>query len=212
MPLPPTRDPQLVLLRHGETEWSRSGQHTGRSDIPLTAEGEEQAKRAGRALAAYDFASVYTSPLERARRTAELAGFPDAALDDNLMEWDYGPADGRTSKEISAEIGHEFVIFDDGVRILPPDPARSDGRPGELLEEVYTRAQAVVTLAEETLTDGGDVLVVAHGHLLRTLATAWLGVDPRLGARFELSTATISMLGYGHHLRTIEGWNVPLTA
>jgi broad specificity phosphatase PhoE len=210
MALAPTHDPQLVLLRHGETEWSRSGQHTGRSDIPLTAAGEEQAKQAGRALAEYDFAAVYTSPLDRARRTAELAGFTDAVVDDNLAEWDYGPVDGRTSKEISAAIGHEFVIFEEGVRILPPDPARSDGRPGELLEEVYARAQAVVTRAEETLREGGDVLVVAHGHLLRTLVTAWLGVDPRLGARFELGTAAISMLGYGHDLRTVEGWNLPL--
>jgi broad specificity phosphatase PhoE len=211
MAIAPSEDPQLVLLRHGETEWSVSGQHTGRSDIPLTAAGEEQARLAGRALAAYDFAAVYTSPLERARRTTELAGYPDAVVDDNLAEWDYGPVDGRTAKEISAELGREFVIFEDGVRILPPDPERSDGRPGELLEEVYARAQAVVVRVEETLRDGGDVLVVAHGHLLRVLVTAWLGVDPRLGARFELGTAAISMLGYGHHLRTVEGWNLPPT-
>jgi probable phosphoglycerate mutase len=119
--------------------------------------------------------------------------------------------DGRTAKELSAQLGHEFQIFDDGVRVLPPDPAHADGRPGELLEDVYARALAVVARAEETLSGGGNVLVVAHGHLLRVLATAWLGVDPRLGARFELGTAAISMLGYGHHLRTIEGWNLPPT-
>lgn len=206
-----TGDPQLVLLRHGETEWSASGQHTGWSDIPLTEAGEDQARVAGKALADYDFAAVYTSPLQRARRTAELAGFPDAVVDDNLREWDYGPVDGRTSKEISALLGREFVIFEEGVRVLPPDPERSDGRPGELLEEVYARARAVVARAEETLQAGDDVLVVAHGHLLRVLATAWLEVDPRLGARFELGTAAISMLGYGHQLRTIEGWNLPPT-
>ncbi|WP_425955383.1 histidine phosphatase family protein [Xylanimonas sp. McL0601] len=211
MPIEPSPDPQLVLLRHGETEWSASGQHTGRSDIPLTAAGEEQARQAGRALAGYRFAAVYTSPLQRARRTAELAGFPDAVVDENLAEWDYGPVDGRTAKEIGTALGREFLIFADGVRVLPPDPAHSDGRPGELLEEVYARALGVVARADETLSDGGDVLVVAHGHLLRVLATAWLGVDARLGERLELGTAAISILGYGHSLRTIEGWNLPPT-
>ena len=211
MPIEPSKDPQLVLLRHGETEWSASGQHTGRTDIPLTAAGEEQARRAGRALSAYDFAAVYASPLTRARRTAELAGFPDAVVDENLAEWDYGPVDGRTAKEPGAVLGHEFLIFDDGVRWLPPDPAHGDGRPGELLEDVYERALAVVGRVEETLQAGGDVLVVAHGHLLRVLATAWLGVDARFGERLELGTAAISLLGYGHALRTIEGWNLPPT-
>ena len=212
MRISPTGDSQFVLLRHGETEWSVSGQHTGRTDIPLTAAGEEQARQAGRALAGYEFAAVYTSPLQRARRTAELAGFPDAVVDENLAEWDYGPVDGRTAKEISAQLGREFLIFSDGVRLLPPDPEHGEGRPGELLEEVYARALAVVARAEETLKEGGDVLVVAHGHLLRVLATAWLGVDAQLGERFELGTAAISLLGYGHHLRTIEGWNLPPTA
>jgi probable phosphoglycerate mutase len=198
-----------VLLRHGETEWTVSGQHTGRSDIPLTDNGEKQARQAGEALSKYEFAAVYTSPLGRARRTAELAGHPEAVVDDNLAEWDYGPVDGRSAKEITAMLGREFLIFEDGVRLLPPDPEHGGGRPGELLEDVYARAQKVVGRAEETLTDGGDVLVVAHGHLLRVLVTAWLGVDPRLGARFELGTAAISLLGYGHHLRTIEGWNLP---
>ncbi|QAY64092.1 histidine phosphatase family protein [Xylanimonas allomyrinae] len=209
MPIAPTSDPQLVLLRHGETAWSASGRHTGRTDLPLTEAGEEQARRAGRALSAYDFAAVYTSPLQRARRTAELAGHPDAVVDPDLAEWDYGPVDGRTAQEVSAAIGREFLIFADGVRVLPPDPAHSDGRPGELLDEVYARAAFVVSRAETTLRDGGDVLVVAHGHLLRVLATAWLGVDARLAERLELGTAAISMLGYGHALRTIEGWNLP---
>jgi probable phosphoglycerate mutase len=211
--LKPSRDPQLVLLRHGETEWSASGQHTGRTDIPLTAAGEQQARSAGTTLADYEFAAVYTSPLVRARRTAELAGYPDAVVDEDLMEWDYGPVDGRTSRDVSAELGREFLIFDDGVRLLPPSAEHGDGRPGETLEEVAERAARVVARAEEALAGpsgdgGGDVLLVAHGHLLRVLATAWLGVDPRLGARFELGTAAICLLGYGHSLRTIEGWNL----
>lgn len=212
-PLKPSRDPQLVLLRHGETEWSASGQHTGRTDIPLTAAGEKQARFAGTALANYEFAAVYTSPLTRARRTAELAGYADAVVDEDLAEWDYGPVDGRTSHDVSAELGREFLIFDDGVRVLPPSAEHGDGRLGETLEDVATRAARVMARAEETLArraedGGGDVLLVAHGHLLRVLATVWLGVDPRLGARFELGTAAVCLLGYGHSLRTVEGWNL----
>lgn len=211
--LKPSRDPQLVLLRHGETEWSASGQHTGRTDIPLTPAGEKQARYAGDALADYEFAAVYTSPLLRARRTAELAGYADAVVDEDLAEWDYGPVDGRTSHDVSAELGREFLIFDDGVRILPPSAEHGEGRPGETLEDVAARAARVVARAEETLArraedGGGDVLLVAHGHLLRVLATVWLGVDPRLGARFELGTAAVCLLGYGHSLRTVEGWNL----
>ncbi|MFI2361347.1 histidine phosphatase family protein [Promicromonospora sp. NPDC019610] len=215
--LRPTRDPQLVLLRHGETEWSASGQHTGRTDLPLTAAGEAQARSAGATLAAYDFAAVFTSPRTRARRTAELAGHPGAVVDEDLAEWDYGPVDGRTSRDVSEILGRDFQIFDDGVRVLPPSAEHGDGRPGETLDQVAVRAARVIARAELVLggsgpgsgaEGGGDVLLVAHGHLLRVLATVWLGVDPRLGARFELGTAAVCLLGYGHSLRTIEGWNL----
>ncbi|MEU2200428.1 histidine phosphatase family protein [Isoptericola sp. NPDC019482] len=209
MPLVPSKDPQLVLLRHGETEWSMSGQHTGRTDIALTPAGEEQARTAGRAVAGIEFSAVYTSPLERARRTAALTGHPDAVVDPDLAEWDYGPVDGRTSADVGALLGREFQIFDDGVRVLPPDPEHGDGRPGELLDDVSARARRFVERADATLQDGGNVLAVAHGHLLRVLATAWLGIDPRFGSRLELGTAAICQLGYGHDLRTIEGWNLP---
>ncbi|MFD6137365.1 histidine phosphatase family protein [Isoptericola sp. NPDC060257] len=209
MPLVPSKDPQLVLLRHGETEWSVSGQHTGRTDIALTPAGEEQARTAGRAVEGIEFSAVYTSPLERARRTAALAGHPDAVVDPDLAEWDYGPVDGRTSADVGDLLGHPFQIFDDGVRVLPPDPEHGDGRPGELLEDVAARARRFVERADATLQDGGNVLAVAHGHLLRVLATAWLGIDPRFGSRLELGTAAICQLGYGHDLRTIEGWNLP---
>lgn len=205
----PSKDPQLVLLRHGETEWSVSGQHTGRTDIALTPAGEEQARTAGRAVAGIEFAAVYTSPLARARRTAALAGHPDAVVDPDLAEWDYGPVDGRTSADVGGLLGREFQIFDDGVRVLPPDPEHGDGRPGELLDDVAARARRFVERADATLQDGGNVLAVAHGHLLRVLATAWLGIDPRFGSRLELGTAAICQLGYGHDLRTIEGWNLP---
>ncbi|WP_265521632.1 histidine phosphatase family protein [Oerskovia flava] len=207
----PAPDPQLVLLRHGETAWSITGQHTGRSDIPLTAAGEQQAVAAGaylerrRERRGRGFAVVRTSPLQRARRTADLAGFPDAPVDDDLAEWDYGPVDGRTAADVSDELGREWQIFRDGVNVaLPPG-----GRPGESLDDVAARVSRVLERVEPTLHDGGDVLVVAHGHVLRVLTAVWLGVDPALAARFELGTAAVSLLGHGHGLRTIEGWNLP---
>ena len=119
-------DPQLVLLRHGETEWSRTGRHTGTSDIPLTALGEDQARAAGRTLAGRDFALTLCSPLLRARRTAELAGHADAVTDPHLAEWDYGPVEGRTADDVSREIGRDWLIFRDGVHVVPRAAAPGD--------------------------------------------------------------------------------------
>jgi broad specificity phosphatase PhoE len=203
-------EPQLVLVRHGETEWSASGRHTGRSDIPLTVAGEQQAVAAGVWLQRWAdrrgrrAAVVLTSPRQRARRTADLAGFPEAPTDDDLAEWDYGPVDGRTSADVGAELGREWLIFRDGVNVL----AAANGHRGEALDDVAARAGRVLARVEPTLQGGDDVVLFAHGHLLRILATVWLGVDPGLGARLELGTAAICLLGYGHGLRTIEGWNL----
>ncbi|OCI33102.1 histidine phosphatase family protein [Oerskovia enterophila] len=201
-------DPQLVLLRHGETEWSLTGQHTGTSDIPLTPHGEEQARGAGAFLAGREFALELRSPLLRARRTAELAGFPDAVADPNLAEWDYGPVEGRTADDVSRELGRDWLIFRDGVHVVGAQGA-VDARPGETLDDVAERARAVVRRAEPVLRDGGDVLLVAHGHLLRVLAAVWLELGPAAAARFELGTASVSLLGHGHGLHTMEGWNLP---
>jgi len=204
-------DPQLVLLRHGETEWSATGRHTGRSDIPLTVAGEQQAVAAGvwvqrwADLRGRRPAVVLSSPRQRARRTAELAGFPHAPTDDDLAEWDYGPVEGRTAVDVGADLGRDWLIFRDGVNVL----ASPDGHRGEELAEVAARAARVLDRVEPTLRDGADVVLVAHGHLLRVLATVWLGIDPSLASRFELGTAAISLLGYGHGLRTVEGWNLP---
>ncbi|PRZ04116.1 putative phosphoglycerate mutase [Isoptericola sp. CG 20/1183] len=212
MDLPPSDTARLVLLRHGETTWSAAGKHTGRTDLPLTAAGEREARGARHRLGDLDPAAVYTSPLLRARRTAELAGFADAVVDPDLAEWDYGPVEGRTSAEISEVIGREFDIFREGVGVLPAGPAGSapdGGTPGgEELAEVRARADRFVARARPTLDDGGTVLVVAHGHLLRVLATAWLDVDPAFGARLELGTAAICALGTSHGLESIEAWNL----
>ncbi|ACQ79277.1 Phosphoglycerate mutase [Beutenbergia cavernae DSM 12333] len=204
------REPQLVLVRHGETEWSAAGKHTGRTDLPLTPAGEGHARLAARAIAGRTFGLVLASPLQRSRRTAELLGFPDAVVDEDVAEWDYGPAEGRTSAEISAELGRRWTVFGDGVGSLPV-PADGPGAhagPGETLDDVARRAAAVVARVEPVLDAGQDVLVVGHGHLLRVLAAVWVEADPAFGSRLELATAAVCLLGYGHELRTIEGWNV----
>ncbi|WP_277207368.1 histidine phosphatase family protein [Isoptericola croceus] len=211
MDLPRSGAPRLVLLRHGETSWSAAGRHTGRTDVPLTDHGEQEARQAGRRLAGLSPAAVYCSPLVRARRTAELAGFTDVVVDPDLAEWDYGPVEGRTSAEVSATLGRDYEIFRDGVHVLPHDPDEpspdGDHHPGETLAEVRARAAQFVARVRPAIDDGATVLAVAHGHLLRVLATAWLEVDPALGARLELGTAAICTLGTSHGLATIEAWN-----
>jgi broad specificity phosphatase PhoE len=198
--------PHLVLLRHGDTAWALAGRHTGRTDVPLLPAGEEQARAAGRRLAGLTPAAVYCSPLTRARRTAELAGFGDGVVDDDLAEWDYGPVEGRTSAEVAEETGRPYEIFRDGVDVLPPT---TGGSPGETLADVRARAESFLDRARPALDAGdGPVLVVAHGHLLRVLATAWLAVDPTFGARLELGCAAISVLGTSHDLPTVELWNL----
>lgn len=221
-----TLSSQLVLLRHGETRWSAGGHHTGRADLPLTRDGEAQAVAAGRLLAdglarrGRTFAQVRTSPLQRARRTAELAGYPDAALDPDLAEWDYGPVEGRTSEQMSAALGRPWQIFEDGVQVATglPAPEMSPGDhavglpsglpAGETLADVAARAARVLAAVEPVLARDEDVLLVAHGHLLRILGVLWLGLEPAAAARFELGTAATCLLGYSHGQHSVEGWNL----
>lgn len=186
--------PVLWLARHGETEWSRDLRHTGRTDIPLTADGEEQARALREPLAAIPFARVWSSPLERARRTCELAGLGERAeLRDELMEWDYGDYEGITSAEIRSR--------DPGWLLW------RDGCPGgESPAEVGARADALIA---EALRIDGDVAVLAHGHILRVLAARWIGLDPATGQLLALATATLSRLGWEHTYRVIECWNSP---
>ncbi|GAA4723336.1 acid phosphatase [Isoptericola chiayiensis] len=225
MELPVSDSPRLVLLRHGDTAWASEGRHTGRTDVPLTPAGEAEARRAGDRLHGLDPALVLCSPLQRARRTAELAGYPDAVVDADLAEWDYGPVEGRTSAEVGAVLGRPYEIFRDGVAVpglsvpglaapglsVPGLAAPGLSAPpssGESLAQVRARAERVLQRVRPVLADGGTVLAVAHGHLLRVLATAWLEVDATFGAHLELGCAAVCALGRSHHLPTIEAWNL----
>jgi probable phosphoglycerate mutase len=186
------RRAQLWLVRHGETQWSLSGQHTGRTDIPLTEKGEHQASRIGKFLKDHAFAVVLTSPLLRARETCRLAGFGEQAKHDpNLQEWDYGEYEGRTTNEIR--------------KIRPGWSLWKDGVPGgESIDQVAARAQAVI---DEVLSSSGDVLLFAHGHILRILTCCWLGLPPEGGRFFALATGTVSTLGYEHETHVITHLN-----
>jgi broad specificity phosphatase PhoE len=173
--------PSVYLARHGETEWSRTGQHTGLTDLPLTADGEAAARRLGERLRSQTFARVFTSPLQRAHHTCRLAGFGDVALVvDDLVEWNYGRYEGLTTQEIRRERPN-WHIFEHGC----PE--------GEAVADVAARADRVV--AKLRAVDG-DVLVFSSGHLLRMLSARWLGLSPLEGAIFHLDTASLSILGY----------------
>jgi len=183
---------QLWLVRHGETEWSASGRHTGRTDLPLTPKGEDQAREVGRFLQGRHFDLVLTSPLQRARETCRLAGYGDRALvDSNLHEWDYGQYEGRTTADIQKE-RPRWSLWKDGVV------------GGESIAQVAARAQKVI---DRVLGSSGDVLLFAHGHILRILSCCWLGLPPEDGRLFTLSTATVSTLGYEHETRVITRLN-----
>ena len=192
---------ELILLRHGETEWSKRGCHTGRTDVPLTPYGEEMATRLAPALAKRDIGAVFSSPAERARRTAELAGLAGARPDPDLWEWDYGGYEGRTTAQIRAQ-RPGWYLWRDGV--IPGDASH----PGETAEQVAARADAVLARARPLL-DGGDVALVAHGHLLRILTARYLALAPADGRLFRLDTGTLSTLGTEHAEPVITSWNVP---
>jgi probable phosphoglycerate mutase len=184
--------PRIFLLRHGATEWSVSGRHTGRTDIALTEEGRRQAERLRARLARERFGLVLVSPLKRARETAELAGFGDAAeVDPDLVEWDYGDYDGRTAAEIRQE--------------RPGWTPWHDGFPGgETLEQMAARAARVVARVRDA---EGDVALFAHGHILRVVAACWLEQPPVEASRYYLSTASLSALGWERETTVIDRWN-----
>jgi probable phosphoglycerate mutase len=190
----------LLLVRHGETEWSRSGQHTSFTDLPLTPNGEEQAKSLAPLLAGRSFALVLTSPLGRAVRTAELAGLTGAVREADLHEWYYGAYEGVTSEEIH-RTRPDWDLWTHGG---PPGP---DGKPGESPEEVGERADRVLSRVARALPEG-DVLLVAHGHFLRVLTARRLGLPPSEGRLFRLETGTVSRLSTEHGRPVIAEWNV----
>jgi probable phosphoglycerate mutase len=186
--------PLVYLARHGETAWSLSGQHTGLTDLPLTERGERNARRLGERLRGLTFARVLTSPLQRAKRTCELAGFGQVAeVCDDLVEWNYGQYEGRRTAEILAE-RPDWQLFRDGC------PG------GESPAQVAARANRAIGKVRAA---AGNVLLFSSGHFLRVLAARWLGLEPDGGRLFVLSTASLSMLGYEHSLSepVIRLWN-----
>nr|WP_202884639.1 histidine phosphatase family protein [Actinopolymorpha cephalotaxi] len=183
----------MWLARHGETEWSRDGRHTGRTDLPLTEAGERAARALGDRLAGTPFDLVVTSPLARARETARLAGFGDRAMvEPDVREWDYGEYEGRTTPDIRTDVPGWSVWND-------PVPA------GETAEQVGARADRVIERIRDDVAE--RALIVAHGHFLRVLGARWLGLSARAGAHFLLDVATVSVLGWERETPTFDRWN-----
>jgi broad specificity phosphatase PhoE len=188
-------DAQLWLVRHGDTEWSRSGQHTGRTDLPLLPDGEDQARALPAILGDIRPSLVLCSPRRRALDTAKLAGLHIDAIDEDLAEWDYGDYEGRTSEQIRAEVPG-WTIWADGV----PN--------GEQIEQVSARADRVLQRAAARLSDG-PVILVAHGHISRVLGARWIGLPARTVANLLLGTAAPSLLSYQYGAPVLAHWNLP---
>jgi probable phosphoglycerate mutase len=188
-------DVELWLARHGETEWSKSGQHTGTTDLPLTERGRDAARALGQKLRGVSFDLVLTSPLSRARDTCALAGFGDGAISTaDLAEWNYGVYEGLTTEQIR-EDAPGWTVF-------------ADGCPGgEVAADVGARVDRVIETVRSR--DGGRVIAFSHGHLLRVLGARWVGLDATDGARLFLETATVSILGWDRETAVIRQWNAP---
>ena len=185
----------VVLVRHGETEWSLSGQHTGRTDIPLTERGRQQARLLEPLLSTANFALVLSSPLRRARETCELAGLgPRMQLEPDLMEWNYGEYEGLTSKQIK-RTAPNWMVF-------------TDGCPGgETPEQVGARVDRLIDRIRPV---AGRVALFAHGHLLRVFVARWIGFPPSAGQHFLLDTSTVGVLGYYQGVPAVKRWNAPV--
>ena len=189
------RKPKTYVVRHGETEWSLSGQHTGSTDIPLTEKGRAVARRLRPVLAKQSFSLVLTSPLSRARETCELAGLgPRATVEPDLTEWNYGEYEGLTPRQIHAR-RPGWMIFRDGC------PG------GEIPEQVGERADRVIARARAA---PGDVALFAHGHIFRVLVARWIGLPATAGRHFLLDTATLNILGYYRDSPAVKIWNAPI--
>ena len=190
----------IILLRHGETEWSKSGRHTGLSDIPLTAAGEERAASLRDRLADTAPALILCSPLQRARRTAELAGLWPAEIDDDLLEWDYGAWEGRTTADIRAELNDpEWTVW--------KSPIPPGSTSGEQPDDVAIRCQRVLRRCAPILDSGGTCALIAHGHVLRILTATWLGLPARDGRLWVLDAGALCSLGFERTQHAILRWN-----
>ena len=216
---------RLVLLRHGQTVWSESGQHTGRTNIPLTDIGCDQARAAGERLReafpqGFAQGCMFASPLRRAQQTAQLAGYGDFKVLPEIAEWDYGRAEGRTRQDVSAAGGFAWDVWRDGPQALPEslegdwietlpngEQVPVHNGEGETLAEAAERTRGVIRQVSAALDDGHDVLLVAHAHILRILTTQWLGVDPHDGRLLRLDTAHYCVLGQYHGDHVIVHWN-----
>jgi broad specificity phosphatase PhoE len=188
---------ELLLIRHGETAWSRTGQYGGRTDLPLTGAGVAAGRALGPLLARRQVTAAFVSPLSRAVRTAELAGLPDVKPDPDLLEWDYGGYEGMTEEQIQAA-RPGWDLWRDGV----------EGQAGETLRQLAARTDAVIDRVRPLLRDG-DVAIIGHGHLQRVLAARWLGLDPAAGRMLSHPhTGTLSALAYEHEQPVISAWNV----
>jgi probable phosphoglycerate mutase len=186
---------ELWLVRHGETEWSLSGAHTSRTDIPLTEQGRKRAEKLRDYLKGTKFNAVFVSPMQRARETCAIAGFGDVAkVDNGLKEWDYGVYEGKTTKEIQAQIPGWSVWKNEIVG-------------GETVEHVGGRADGVIAQALAAAPDGGKVALFAHAHILRILAARWVQLAANDGALFALGTGSVSVLGWERETRVIQSWN-----
>jgi broad specificity phosphatase PhoE len=186
---------ELWLVRHGETEWSLSGAHTSRTDIPLTEEGRKRAEKLRNYLKGTKFDAVFVSPMQRARETCAIAGFGDVAVvNEGLKEWDYGVYEGKTTKEIQAQIPGWSVWKNEIIG-------------GETAEHVGVRADGVIAQALAAAPNEGKVALFAHAHILRILAARWIGLDATGGALLALGTGSVSVLGWERETRVIEHWN-----
>nr|WP_281497254.1 histidine phosphatase family protein [Ornithinimicrobium sp. F0845] len=187
----------MILVRHGATEWSESGQHTGLTDLPLLPEGEAGAQSLAPFLARFDFVHVRSSPLQRASRTAELAGVTVDEVDPDLAEWDYGAYEGISTAQVRAETGTDWSVWRDGVT--------PGATPGETVEEVAARASRVLAAVGQY---DGDVALFGHGQALRILTAVFLRTEPRFGAHLTFETGAIGILGHHREDPVIEGWNL----
>jgi probable phosphoglycerate mutase len=187
---------QLWLIRHGETEWSLSGQHTSTSDIALTEHGRQRAVELKEYLNGRKFAAVFTSPMSRAKETCAIAGYGDVAqVEENLMEWNYGESEGKTTKQMREKYGPTWSVWTDPIV------------GGESVEHVGERADKVIARALAAAGDAGQVALFAHAHILRILAARWIGLPATGGKLFGLGTGSVSVLGFERETRVISKWN-----